>query len=470
MAVNEALAKSQYDTGIVHNAIMAKKHETWDRQRAAGAMESTQYPTLDYVPCKDGLATAIPGDANNTFRCSNIDLYHFMSHASLNSTGEGSSSWGWTSESGREFVAIGQSDGAAFVEITKHGKMVYLGRLPQYSTPIIWREIRAYKNYMVIGSEAINHGVQIFDMRKLLKIDPKKPVTFDAKADLTGWFNELPAGRVHNIIINEELNYGVAVGAQPRNSSCKAGLIFIDLTDPSKPTTPGCNSQDGYVHDAQCLVYRGPDKKYYGRDICYAYNEDTLTIYDVTNKKNSTVISRISYEGASYTHQGWLLDRYNQEYLLLDDELDEEKKAGPSADGFPTTYIWDIKSLEKPKQTGYFKATAKGIDHNQYVIDGLSYQSNYGAGLRVVDVTSIPENPTGSDVCEVGFFDIYPEDDAAPGGGLVDFVGTWSSYAYFESGFIYINTIERGSFVVKMTSKACGSKAQSSHNRSNRAV
>lgn len=89
-----------------------------------------------------------------------------MSHASLNSTGEGSSSWGWTSESGREFVAIGQSDGAAFVEITKHGKMVYLGRLPQYSTPIIWREIRAYKNYMVIGSEAINHGVQIFDMRK----------------------------------------------------------------------------------------------------------------------------------------------------------------------------------------------------------------------------------------------------------------------------------------------------------------
>lgn len=295
-------------------------------------------------------------------------------------------------------------------------------------------------------------------------------MTFDAKADLTGWFNELPAGRVHNIIINEELNYGVAVGAQPRNSSCKAGLIFIDLTDPSKPTTPGCNSQDGYVHDAQCLVYRGPDKKYYGRDICYAYNEDTLTIYDVTNKKNSTIISRISYEGASYTHQGWLLDRYNQEYLLLDDELDEEKKAGPSADGFPTTYIWDIKSLEKPKQTGYFKATTKGIDHNQYVIDGLSYQSNYGAGLRVVDVTSIPENPTGSDVCEVGFFDIYPEDDAAPGGGLVDFVGTWSSYAYFESGFIYINTIERGSFVVKMTSKTCGSKAQSPHNRSNRAV
>ncbi len=96
------------------------------------------------------------------------DLYHFLSHADLGSTtGEGSSSWGWTSHDGREFVAIGQADGATFVEITKEGKMLYLGRLPQYSTPIIWREIRAYKNYMIIGSEAKGHNIQIFDMHKV---------------------------------------------------------------------------------------------------------------------------------------------------------------------------------------------------------------------------------------------------------------------------------------------------------------
>jgi hypothetical protein len=40
----------------------------------------------------------------------------------------------------------------------------------------------------------------------------------------------------------------------------------------------GCAQADGYVHDAQCLVYRGPDTKYNGRDICYGYNEDTLTM------------------------------------------------------------------------------------------------------------------------------------------------------------------------------------------------
>lgn len=173
--------------------------------------------------------------------------------------------------------------------------------------------------------------------------------------------------------------------------------------------------------------------------------------YDVTDKKNTSVISRTSYEGASYTHQGWVLDAASQEYLVLDDELDEEDKAGPAADGFPVTFIWDIKSLASPKQTGYFKTSVRGIDHNQYIIDGISYQSNYGAGLRVIDLTSIPSDPTGNSVKELGFFDIYPEDDGLVGGGIVDFVGSWSSYAYFESGYIFINTIERGAFVVKRT-------------------
>lgn len=157
---------------------------------------------------------------------------------------------------------------------------VYLGRLPQYpdAEPSIWREIRGFKNYIIIGSEASNHGVQIFDMTKLEDIDPASPVTFDGAADITGHFDGLPIGRTHNVAANSELDYAVAVGAQPRTSACRSGLIFIDLSDPANPTSPGCAAADGYVHDAQCLVYRGPDTAYVGRDICYGYNEDTLTM------------------------------------------------------------------------------------------------------------------------------------------------------------------------------------------------
>ena len=66
---------------------------------------------------------------------------------------------------------------------------------------------------------------------------------------------------------------------------------------------------------------------------------------------------------------------------------------------------------------------------------------------------------SGASICEAGFFDIYPEDDTEEGGGTVAFLGSWSSYANFASGFIFVHTIERGSFVVKMTSKECAKPA-----------
>ncbi|KAG7103295.1 hypothetical protein HYQ44_017383 [Verticillium longisporum] len=468
-----ALISEIYDSGAIHKDLMARKHASWDRQIASGEMNSTIYQSRlaadGPIPCVNGVAAVVPGDRLNTFKCDKVDFYDFKSHADLGSkTGQGSSSWGWTAPNGREFVVVAQADGASFSEITSAGKLVYLGRLPPYSTNSIWRELRGYKNFIVIGSEASRHGVQIFDLSKLLTVNPASPVTFSNSRDLTGYWNGLPAGSTHNIVINEEKQYAVAVGAQPRTSTCRSGLIFIDLKNPAKPTTLGCAAGDGYVHDAQCLVYRGPDTKYQGRDICYGYNEDTLTIYDVTDKTTTKIISRTSYEGASCkspsrphaylfpiansstdTHQGWVTNTQWQEYLVLDDEYDEYDKTGAAASGYPITYFWDIRSLEKPKQTGYFKSPAYGIDHNQFVIDGFAYQSNYGAGLRILDVSSLPQDTTGKLVKEVGFFDVYPEDDRNANGGSIDFIGTWSHYPFFKSGFILVNTIERGAFVVK---------------------
>ncbi|KAH6685949.1 hypothetical protein F5X68DRAFT_241299 [Plectosphaerella plurivora] len=455
---NLEIAAELYESGEIHNSIMADKLANWKKAEEAGIFDSAQYPELGYTKCVNGWAEAIPGDPSNTFRCNNVDLYSFVSHAALgDSLGEGSSSWGWTSDDGREFVAIGQYQGTAFAEITKEGRLVYIGRLPAYSRPSQWREIRSYKSYFIIGSEAVDHGIQIFDGRKLLDLDPKNPKQF-TQGDLTSWTRALlPVGRAHNVVVNEELKYFAAVGAQPRTDpNCRSGLNFFSLEDPSNPVNLGCAAGDGYVHDAQCLVYRGPDKRYQGRDICYGYNEDTLTIYDVTNKANVTnIISRISYEGAAYTHQGWVLDPENQEFLVLDDELDEQRRVGPAAPGYPVTYIWDIRDLENPKNTGIYRSKVKAIDHNQYVIDGLNYQSNYGAGLRVFDVSSIPRDPTGNSVCEVAWLDIHPSDDLASGGGVVQFLGTWSSYAYFKSGYIFINSIERGGFVAKLTGTDC---------------
>jgi choice-of-anchor B domain-containing protein len=136
--------------------------------------------------------------------------------------------------------------------------------------------------------------------------------------------------------------------------------------------------------------------------------------------------------------------------LVLDDELDEQESAGAGSQQFPVTYFWDISSLEAPVLTGYFRNEyAQSIDHNQFVVNGATYQSNYGAGLHVLDLSSLSTDPTGAGVSEVGFFDVYPEDDMLPTGGGLGFVGTWANYPFFPSGFIVVNTIERGAFVVK---------------------
>lgn len=84
------------------------------------------------------------------------------------------------------------------------------------------------------------------------------------------------------------------------------------------------------------------------------------------------------------------------------------------------------------------------------------FQSMYGNGYSLLDVSSVgPDNVEGDGVCQAAFIDIYPEDDNLPGGGTVAFVGSWSSYGWFPSGYHFINTIERGAFVVKPTSLKC---------------
>lgn len=114
--------------------------------------------------------------------------------------------------------------------------------------------------------------------KKLLTVDPAKPVVFHGKNDLTSLFSKLPIGRTHNVVVNEAADMIYSVGAVPRNDSCRSGLIMISVANITKPTQVGCAWQDGYVHDAQCLIYKGPDTKYVGKEICYGYNEDTLTM------------------------------------------------------------------------------------------------------------------------------------------------------------------------------------------------
>lgn len=103
---------------------------------------------------------------------------------------------------------------------------------------------------LIVGSEATNHHVQIFDLRKLLEITAEeKPKVFDSIQDLASLWKGLPVGRTHNIVVNQELQYFVSVGSNPTRSDFYGGLVFVDVHNPSNPPLLGFQAQDGYVHE-----------------------------------------------------------------------------------------------------------------------------------------------------------------------------------------------------------------------------
>ena len=208
----------------------------------------------------------------------------------------------------------------------------------------------------------------------------------------------------------------------------------MDISDPLNPTLIGDYAGDGYTHDAQVVSYIGPDGNYQGKEIAFCCNENTVTIVDVTDPTDATMISSVGYAGSSYTHQGWLTEDHR--YFMSNDELDEQDYGVNT-----TTFIWDVSDLSDPQLIGTFVSETSAIDHNMYVLDTLVYQSNYRAGLRVLDLTDI-EN---GELDEVAYFDVYPSSDAA------QFNGSWSNYPYLPSGVIPVSHIEEGVFFLKLS-------------------
>lgn len=213
---------------------------------------------------------------------------------------------------------------------------------------------------------------------------------------------------------------------------------MVNIQDPTNPTFEGCfadpstgRAGTGYSHDAQCVVYEGPDKEYQGREICVGFNETGISVADVTDKDNPKAISTASYPDYGYVHQGWFTE--DQRYVYQNDELDElQGKVDRTR-----TLVWDMSDLDDPKLVNQLLLSEPSTDHNLYVKGERMYQSNYKSGLRIFDIGN-PENPQ-----QVAHFDTQPYGDNSPG-----FQGTWSNYPFFDSGTIVVSGIGEGLFIL----------------------
>ena len=261
------------------------------------------------------------------FNCNQVDLMAFLPMSAIGGKRgvQLSDVWGYTdAETAHEYVLAGRVDGTAFVDITDPSHPVYLGDLPKTagSPASFWREIKTYRHYAFIVSDAAKgHGMQVFDLHRLRHV-AHPPITFTEDAHYG------VARSVHDIVADTATGYIYLTGSNAGGETCGGGLHMVDVHDPLHPKFAGCFSDPstgragtGYTHDAQCVVYHGPTAKYQGHEICFGLNETALSIADVTDKAHPVAVSRAGYPNVGYAHQGWLTDDHR--YLYEDDELDE---------------------------------------------------------------------------------------------------------------------------------------------------
>ncbi len=384
-------------------------------------------PELSTGPdsCSGGMA----GD----FACSGLSLRKRVPNDEMGG-GDGNDIWGWVDAmTGNEYAIMGLTNGTAFVDVTDPDNPVFIGHLATNTTETGWRDMKVYMDHVYIVADFLPnepdraHGMQVFDLTRLRTAVP--PESFMADAIYDGFEN------AHNVAINEATGFAYAVGT----NTCNGGLHIVNITTPNNPMMAGCYN-GAEIHDAQCVLYQGPDPDHAGREICVSSSHDfsldenpQVDITDVTDESAPINISRINYPDAGFAHQGWLT--VDHRFFLLGDELDELDLSVPTR-----THVFDVSDLDAPVYLFAYEAATTSIDHNLYILGNRVFQANYTSGVRVLEFDDL----SNMEITEIVFFDTFPGNNATA------FEGLWSVYPFLPSGNIIASDTSNGLFILTL--------------------
>lgn len=433
------VAMPSRDFGEGRVLAVAKAGDVWrPRQTLSGRIYTIGSEVTPGAKCRDGKI--------GEFTCSNMELVAHMPVSALG--GERgvwlNDVWGWTdAQTGKDYALVARRDGMSFVDVSNPSGPKLVGNLPRTRgvPPSVWRSIKVMNDHAYIVADGAHaHGMQVFDLARLRRANAATgaaPVTFEPD---TTYRNVHSA---HNVVADTSSGFLFIVGANGGGETCGGGLHMVDARHPTRLVFAGCyndragSNPRGYTHDAQCILYRGPDARHRGRQICIASNESEINIADVTDKAKPVMIGRNSYPNVSYAHQGWFDEE--QRYFYMNDEGDEleGKVAGTR------TIVWDLAKLDDPIVAYEYIGPVKASDHNLFVKGNRVYEANYGSGLRVLDITDRTKPR------EIGFFDSAPLNDDGPGYSAQQ-SGAWSNYPFFKSGIVVFTSVREGLFIVKV--------------------
>ncbi|NNE71694.1 MAG: choice-of-anchor B family protein, partial [Rhodothermales bacterium] len=357
--------------------------------------------------CTDGLAA---GHA-----CSDMDLLSFVSRDELGIEFLTDVEPWLDPQTGRPFLITSGWDGVAVLDASDALNPVVL---TTFELPAAV-DIKVYEGHLYVTTEASEAlGLRSYRMGDLVAGIVSETSALDA-------FHQ-----GHNLSLSPEAQRGYISLVAGGLGSCKT-LLELDLTDPARPSVARClpdswSSNNRWSHNAECLVYDGPDEDFAGQELCFmAVPGSGLVLMDVTDKaaEKGTVLGMVRYPDEQFAHQGVLTA--DRRYFLMGDEGRDGDK--------PRMIIIDVADLSDPVVAGFYETPRFATDHDIERHGNRLYWSLYSDGMRILEFNG-PDQIT-----ELGYFRTMLS-------GVAISAGTWDTAVL--PGVVAATSAQRGIYLL----------------------
>ncbi len=318
---------------------------------------------------------------------------------------------------GREYALAGSTTGLEIIDITQPDTPKLIKHIPALQS--LWREVKVYRDYAYVTTEAGGQGLQIINLSGL----PDTNVVYKSISGPDSLITVIT--RSHSLHIDTAKGFLYLYGGITtyKDLGNTAGAVVLDLKpDPWNPKFAGRYTAN-YIHDG-----------YVENDTCWSGQiyKGTLTVIDFTDKKNPITLGEVKTPFA-FTHNTW---------------LSGDHKTCFTTDEKPASYLasYDVTDLTNIRLLDIVRSTAgdNSIVHNTHIRNDYAITSWYSEGVLIHDVHR-PHN-----MVQVGQFDTYQC------GGVPNYVGTWGAFPFFPSGNIVLSDLEGDFFCLTPTyQRAC---------------
>ncbi len=242
--------------------------------------------------------------------------------------------------------------------------------------------------YAYITTEAPGAGLQVIDLSGLPATATLARTLSDTGSQHTAYISNIDYAT--NMALPGAEAFLYLAGSDVGSGAWRV----YSLANPAEPQfIAAAPAGTEYVHDATSLLITDARAAQcgVGHNPCEVYvdfNENTVDLWDVTDKVAPILLSSTTYSDASYTHSGW--PTADQRHIFVHDETEEINRGL-----FTQIYTMNVEDLLNPFIVGSYQGPDTTTDHNGYTKGNFLYVSHYRRGLVVFDASD-PEEPSRS--------------------------------------------------------------------------